>query len=103
MFSFIDPRTTDWPLMSSPIPTIIMVLTYLYVVLLLGPWLMANRKPFKLKNVLIFYNGAQVLASLYMFSEVSMLKQQMWHSPSRNQVQYSHYRTCYTVEEFPAN
>ncbi|KAK9738408.1 hypothetical protein QE152_g9875 [Popillia japonica] len=24
-----DPRTTDWPLMSSPIPTIIMVLTYL--------------------------------------------------------------------------
>ncbi|GJQ85711.1 hypothetical protein Trydic_g13401 [Trypoxylus dichotomus] len=64
-----DPRTTDWPLISSPVPTIMMILIYLYVVLLLGPWLMANRKPFKLKKVLIFYNGAQVLASLYMFSE----------------------------------
>lgn len=64
-----DPRTTDWPLMQSPIPTIAMVLGYLYVILFLGPRLMANRKPFKLKEVLVLYNGGQVLFSLYMMYE----------------------------------
>lgn len=27
-----DPRTTNWPLMASPIPTIIICLTYVYIV-----------------------------------------------------------------------
>lgn len=27
-----DPRTTDWFLMSSPLPTVIMCLTYVYIV-----------------------------------------------------------------------
>ncbi|XP_017777182.1 PREDICTED: elongation of very long chain fatty acids protein AAEL008004-like [Nicrophorus vespilloides] len=64
-----DPRTTDWPLMNSPIPTIVMVLAYLYTVIFLGPRLMANRKPFKLREVLVLYNGGQVLFSLYMLYE----------------------------------
>ncbi|ENN71674.1 elongation of very long chain fatty acids protein 7 [Dendroctonus ponderosae] len=64
-----DPRTSSWPFIQSPVPTILMVLTYLYVILWLGPRLMANRKPFKLKEVLFVYNGAQVLLSLYMFYE----------------------------------
>ncbi|XP_022916141.1 very long chain fatty acid elongase AAEL008004 isoform X2 [Onthophagus taurus] len=64
-----DPRTTDWPLIDTPIPTIIMVLIYLYIVLFLGPRLMMNQKPFKLKEVLILYNGGQVLFSLYMLYE----------------------------------
>lgn len=64
-----DPRTTDWPLMQSPVPTVMMVLTYLYVILFLGPKMMANRKPFKLREVLIVYNGAQVLYSLFMLYE----------------------------------
>ncbi|KAL1506188.1 hypothetical protein ABEB36_005595 [Hypothenemus hampei] len=66
---FGDPRTSRWPLMQNPIPTFLIVLLYLYVVLWLGPRLMANRKPFKLKEILFFYNGAQVLFSLYMFYE----------------------------------
>ncbi|XP_066245564.1 very long chain fatty acid elongase 7-like [Euwallacea similis] len=64
-----DPRTSRWPLMHTPIPTVLMVLTYLYTILWLGPRLMANYKPFKLKEVLFVYNGAQVLLSLYMFYE----------------------------------
>ncbi|XP_030768348.1 elongation of very long chain fatty acids protein AAEL008004-like [Sitophilus oryzae] len=64
-----DPRTSKWPLIESPIPTLLMVLTYLYVILWMGPRMMANRKPFKLKNILIVYNGAQVLMSLYMMYE----------------------------------
>ncbi|KAL1464440.1 hypothetical protein WDU94_004089 [Cyamophila willieti] len=57
--------------MESPIPTVIMVGIYLYIVIFLGPWLMANRKPFKLKTVLVVYNAAQVIFSLAMLWEVS--------------------------------
>lgn len=66
-----DPRVNDWPLMFSPIPTVAMVAFYLYVVIFLGPRVMANRKPFKLNNVLIVYNAAQVVFSLTMLWEVS--------------------------------
>ncbi|XP_057668518.1 elongation of very long chain fatty acids protein AAEL008004-like [Diorhabda carinulata] len=64
-----DPRTTDWPLVQNIFPTISMILGYLYVILFLGPMIMENRKPFKLKEVLIIYNGAQVLYSLFMLYE----------------------------------
>lgn len=67
-----DPRVSDWPLMSSPVPTIAMVLVYLYFVLVLGPRAMQNRKPFKLRTVLVIYNGAQVLFSCFMLWEVSI-------------------------------
>ncbi|CAG9772895.1 unnamed protein product [Ceutorhynchus assimilis] len=68
-FKISDPRTSNWPLMNNPIPTILMVLTYLYVIMFLGPRLMANRKPFKLREVLVVYNGFQVLLSSYMMYE----------------------------------
>lgn len=66
-----DPRVSDWPLMDSPIPTFLIVVTYLYCVTLLGPKLMANRKPFQLRNVLVAYNAFQVIFSLGMMYEVS--------------------------------
>lgn len=87
-----DQRTTDWLLMSSPLPTIAICLSYAYFVKvslpllvtdcvrwlidlrnfqILGPKLMENRKPFKLRNVLVVYNFAQVLFSLWLFYEAS--------------------------------
>lgn len=72
--SITDPRTTDWPLMQTPVPTVLMVLAYLYVVVILGPRIMENRKPFKLREVLVIYNGFQVLFSLFMLYEVNVLK-----------------------------
>ncbi|GLH15860.1 Elongation of very long chain fatty acids protein AAEL008004 [Gryllus bimaculatus] len=51
-----DPRTKDWPLMSSPFPTAAICLSYVYLVKVLGPRIMENRKPLELKNVLVFYN-----------------------------------------------
>lgn len=66
----VDPRVNDWPLMDSPFPTLIMVITYLYIVTYLGPKVMANRKPFKLNNVLVLYNAGQVVFSLVMLWEV---------------------------------
>jgi len=62
-----DQRTTNWFLMESPLPTIVICLTYAYFVKVLGPKLMENRKPFKLRKVLIVYNFIQVLFSLWLF------------------------------------
>lgn len=66
-----DPRVSDWPLMDSPIPTFLIVILYLYGVTLLGPRMMSNRKPYRLKNVLVAYNAFQVLFSLGMLYEVN--------------------------------
>ncbi|XP_075148645.1 ELOVL fatty acid elongase 7 isoform X2 [Haematobia irritans] len=67
-----DPRTRDWFLMSSPFPTIAISITYAYIVKILGPKLMENRKPFELRKVLIVYNLFQVLFSTYLFYEASI-------------------------------
>uniref|UniRef100_A0A8D9B214 Elongation of very long chain fatty acids protein n=1 Tax=Cacopsylla melanoneura TaxID=428564 RepID=A0A8D9B214_9HEMI len=67
-----DPRTNNWFLMSSPVPTILICLTYVYIVKVLGPKLMANRKPFVLREVLIVYNLFQVIFSAWLFYELSM-------------------------------
>lgn len=64
-----DPRTNNWPLISSPIPGLTILATYLYFILSWGPRHMANRKPYKLENVLIAYNLIQVIVSTYIFYE----------------------------------
>ncbi|XP_075236420.1 very long chain fatty acid elongase AAEL008004-like isoform X3 [Lycorma delicatula] len=65
-----DPRTANWFLMSSPLPTLAICLSYVYFVKVLGPKLMENRKPFLLKNVLIAYNLFQVVFSSWLFYEM---------------------------------
>ncbi|XP_049954014.1 elongation of very long chain fatty acids protein AAEL008004 isoform X5 [Schistocerca serialis cubense] len=65
-----DPRTSKWFLMSSPFPTAAICLTYVYIVKVLGPRLMENRKPFELKNLLIAYNFFQVIFSAWLFYEM---------------------------------
>lgn len=65
-----DPRVSDWPLMNSPFPTFAIVLLYLYSVTILGPRIMVNRKPFRLRNILVAYNAFQVVFSLAMMYEV---------------------------------
>uniref|UniRef100_A0A0C9RVW1 Elongation of very long chain fatty acids protein n=1 Tax=Fopius arisanus TaxID=64838 RepID=A0A0C9RVW1_9HYME len=67
-----DSRTTNWFLMSSPFPTLFICLSYVYIVKVIGPKLMENRKPFQLKNVLIAYNLIQVIFSTWLFYEISM-------------------------------
>ncbi|XP_011135698.1 elongation of very long chain fatty acids protein AAEL008004 isoform X3 [Harpegnathos saltator] len=67
-----DTRTTNWLLMSSPFPTLFICLTYVFVVKVLGPKLMENRKPFQLRNSLIVYNFFQVIFSTWLFYECLM-------------------------------
>lgn len=65
-----DPRVQDYYLMRGPLPTMMICLTYVFIVKYLGPKLMENRKPFHLKNTLIVYNVFQVILSSYLFYEV---------------------------------
>ncbi|NWQ88044.1 ELOV7 protein, partial [Burhinus bistriatus] len=67
-----DPRLDGWPLMSSPFPTTFIIGTYIYFVTSLGPKLMENKKPFELRQIMVFYNFSVVVLSLYMTYEVSI-------------------------------
>ncbi|XP_012261106.2 elongation of very long chain fatty acids protein AAEL008004-like isoform X2 [Athalia rosae] len=64
-----DPRVNGWFLMSGPLPTAIICLTYAYCVKVLGPKLMEDRKPMDLRRVMIFYNLFQVIFSYWLFKE----------------------------------
>ncbi|XP_046861416.1 elongation of very long chain fatty acids protein 4-like [Xenia sp. Carnegie-2017] len=64
-----DPRTANWPLMSSPLPTLTMVLSYIIFVTF-GPRLMRNRDAFNPYWLLVFYNFGLVILSFYMMVEI---------------------------------
>ncbi|GAB0087458.1 Elongation of very long chain fatty acids protein [Sergentomyia squamirostris] len=64
-----DPRVKDWPLMSSPLPTMAICLFYAYFSKVLGPRIMANRKPMNLRNILVVYNFIQTIFSAWIFYE----------------------------------
>jgi len=68
-FIFSDKRVKDWFLMSSPLPTLTMCLSYAFIVKVLGPRLMRDRKPFQLRKTLIVYNLLQVIFSTWIFYE----------------------------------
>lgn len=72
MDSHGDPRTRDWPMMSSPLPTLIVCLSYAYIVKRIGPKAMENRKPFNLRYTLIAYNFIQVIFSSWLFYEIAI-------------------------------
>ncbi|KAF4532049.1 hypothetical protein B566_EDAN015575 [Ephemera danica] len=65
----VDPRTNDWPFIASPWPGLGILAFYLIFCLRLGPWLMQNRKPFRLNRLLVVYNFVQVCASVWLFAE----------------------------------
>ncbi|XP_043984651.1 elongation of very long chain fatty acids protein 1b [Gambusia affinis] len=68
----MDPRIKDYPLMQSPVPMSAILLVYLFFVLYVGPRIMANRKPFQLKEPMIVYNFFLVALSVYIVYEFLM-------------------------------
>jgi len=58
--------------MDSITPTLVMCAAYVVLVKFLGPWYMKNREPYKLQRVIILYNAAQVLFSVWQFYEFGM-------------------------------
>ena len=72
IFARADPRVKDWPMMSSPVPTIILCLSYAYFCKSLAPRLMSNRKPFDLRSTLVVYNLFQTVFSAWIFYGVML-------------------------------
>lgn len=66
----LDPRVNHWMMMSSPLPTMVICLCYAYFSKVLGPRIMENKKPYKLRGILISYNLIQTLFSTWIFYEV---------------------------------
>ncbi len=65
-----DRRVDGWPLMDSPLPTLALCLSYVFIVKVAGPWYMRDREPLNLRTFLIGYNAFQVAFSVYIFTEV---------------------------------
>jgi hypothetical protein len=61
----------DWLLMNSPFPTLAISLVYAYLVKVVGPRIMATRKPMNLQGWLIVYNLYQVLFNAWLFYQVT--------------------------------
>jgi len=70
MYDFKDRRTDGWLLMSSPFPTLLLCIVYVYFIKDLGPKLMKNRPAFQLKFIIIVYNAIQVGTSFWIFYKV---------------------------------
>ena len=62
-----DPRSDGLPLMSSIWPTVIICVSYVYIIKVSGPMFMRDRKPYQLKYFVIAYNIFQTLFSLWGF------------------------------------
>ncbi|GBN44447.1 Elongation of very long chain fatty acids protein AAEL008004 [Araneus ventricosus] len=66
-FENADPRVADWPMMHSPFPTLVICLSYVYVVKYLGPSLMKNREPLDIRWLMAIYNFTMVIFSFLIF------------------------------------
>lgn len=66
----IQPAEAPGFLLSSPVPIISLTSAYILFVCFIGPYLMRNREPFQLKNVIRFYNLVMVLLALVLFQRV---------------------------------
>lgn len=67
-----DRRVDDWPLMSSPLPTLLLSSIYVNIVKVWGPQFMKDRKPYELKTLLVIYNAIQVIFSAWIVYECLM-------------------------------
>lgn len=64
-----DPRTSKWPLTSSPIP-IILIFCFYCVMTFLGPRVMKSRPALEIRKILMVYNVAQIWLSFFIMKEV---------------------------------
>ncbi|KAB5535949.1 hypothetical protein PHYPO_G00123750 [Pangasianodon hypophthalmus] len=67
-----DARVRDYPLMQSPIQMTLILLSYVFLVLYVGPRYMANRKPYNLKTPMVIYNFCMVFFNAYIVYEFMM-------------------------------
>ncbi|CAM1304965.1 ELOVL4 (predicted) [Pycnogonum litorale] len=64
-----DSRVSEWFLMSSPLPTVLLSIIYLMMVVF-GPKFMSDRQPYNVRPILIVYNFIVVFLNFYVGSEL---------------------------------
>ena len=65
-----DKRMDDYPLMENPLHTALICGVYFFLIIVVGPWYMKDRKPMNIKTFMVVYNAAMVILSTYMFIQV---------------------------------
>ena len=88
LMSLADKRVADWPLMTSPWPTLVIICLYLYLVYA-GPRLMSNRKPLELRPLLLLYNATVAGLNLYIGLELTFTSQKLDFSWTCEPVDYT--------------
>ncbi|KAF0303631.1 Elongation of very long chain fatty acids protein 4 [Amphibalanus amphitrite] len=83
-----DRRVDGWPLLDSPLPTLLLTAGYLLLVWL-GPRLMRHRQPMQLRAPLVLYNLAVSLLNLYIGLELAMVAWKQGYSWLCEPVDYS--------------
>ena len=73
IWEFRDKRMDGYPLMSSPLYTVLLCAIYVYVVKMAGPRFMKDRPPLNIKTFMVVYNAFQVFLSGYIFVQVDMI------------------------------
>lgn len=67
-----DSRIQNWPMMSSPLPTLSICAAYVCIVKIIGPRLMKNRPAFNLRKLMIVYNFLMVYVSIHLFYKLGI-------------------------------
>lgn len=67
-----DTRVKDWALMKSPLPIVMMSLSYVVFTKFIGPRMMEKRKAFDLRTTLIVYNIFHVAYNAWIFVDMSL-------------------------------
>lgn len=95
--SLADPRVENWLLMSSPWPTVIITLLYLYLCRWGPNHLMKNRKPLDVKPLILAYNFAISGLNLYIGLELFLVSTQLNFSWTCQPVDYSNDPTALRI------
>ncbi|XP_046679316.1 elongation of very long chain fatty acids protein AAEL008004-like [Homalodisca vitripennis] len=61
-----DPRTVNYPMVSTPFIIIAIVAVYNIFVQCVGPWWMAGRKPYNLKPLIVLYDCIQIVVNFWL-------------------------------------
>lgn len=91
-------------LMNSPFPILMILTAYLYFVLKFGPEFMKYRNPFNINRVVMIYNVVQVLLSLYLVKEVTIVlnpgfKLALHRNRGKSVNRYSYSRQLYNDDD----
>lgn len=89
LLSFADPRVEDWPMVSSPWPTLSAFFVYL-IVANYGPNLMKSRKALQLRWILVVYNLYIALLNLWIACELCYCSYKLNYSSLCQLVKITH-------------